>query len=123
MLRLLETFPDIGVVYPVHLSPRVRQTVFPMLGDHPRVELVDPMDYEPFLLAMDRAHLILTDSGGVQEEAPSLGKPVLVLRETTERPEAADDPAIVERCTTHVRSAMQAAVSDLASKRRFPVLG
>jgi len=90
VLRLLETFPDIGVVYPVHLSPRVRQTVFPMLGDHPRVELVDPMDYEPFLLAMDRAHLILTDSGGVQEEAPSLGKPVLVLRETTERPEAAE---------------------------------
>ncbi len=90
VLRLLETFPDLGLVYPVHLSPRVRQTVLPMLGDHPRVELVDPMDYEPFILAMDRAHLILTDSGGVQEEAPSLGKPVLVLRKTTERPEAAE---------------------------------
>lgn len=90
VLRLLETFPDLDVVYPVHMSPRVRRTVLPMLGDHPRVELVDPMDYEPFILAMDRAHLILTDSGGVQEEAPSLGKPVLVLRETTERPEAAE---------------------------------
>jgi UDP-N-acetylglucosamine 2-epimerase (non-hydrolysing) len=90
VLRLLDAFSDLRVVYPVHMSPRVRRTVFPMLGEHPRVSLVDPMSYEPFIQAMDQAHLILTDSGGIQEEAPSLGKPVLVLRETTERPEAAE---------------------------------
>jgi len=77
------------VTFPVHLSPRVRETVMPLLGQHPRVALVEPLDYEEFVFAMDKATLILTDSGGVQEEAPSLGKPVLVLRENTERPEAA----------------------------------
>ena len=87
-LSLLDLFPDLRVVYPVHLNPRVRSTVFELLGGHPRVQLTEPMDYREFVLAMDRADLVLTDSGGVQEEAPSLRKPVLVLRETTERPEA-----------------------------------
>ena len=86
--RLLAMFPDLRVVFPVHLSPRVREIVFPLLSGHPRVDLRDPLDYRDFVLAMDDAYLILTDSGGVQEEAPSLHKPVLVLREKTERSEA-----------------------------------
>jgi UDP-N-acetylglucosamine 2-epimerase (non-hydrolysing) len=88
VLRLLAMFPDLRVVFPVHLSPRVRATVLPLLAAHPRVELREPLDYREFILAMDEAYLVLTDSGGVQEEAPSLHKPVLVLREKTERSEA-----------------------------------
>ncbi|MGO4406410.1 non-hydrolyzing UDP-N-acetylglucosamine 2-epimerase [Bosea sp. RAF48] len=90
VLILLEGFPDLQVVCPVHLSPRVRQVVGPMLGSHPRVSLIEPLGYEQFVLAMNGAHIILSDSGGVQEEAPALGKPVLVLRDTTERPEAVE---------------------------------
>jgi UDP-N-acetylglucosamine 2-epimerase (non-hydrolysing) len=88
VLTLLERHPKLEVHYPVHLNPRVRATVFARLADHPRVSLTEPLDYRAFVLAMHRAHLILTDSGGIQEEAPTLGKPVLVLRDTTERPEA-----------------------------------
>ena len=88
ILRLLETFPDIDIHFPVHLSPKVREVVLPLLSGNSRVELTDPLDYPEFVTAMMQAHLILTDSGGVQEEAPSLGKPVLVLRDSTERPEA-----------------------------------
>lgn len=87
LLRIADEFPDVRLTYPVHPSPRVRNTVHDFLGGHPRIELSDPLGYEDFVVAMSRAHMILTDSGGVQEEAPSLGKPVLVLRETTERPE------------------------------------
>ncbi len=90
VLRLLAMFPDLGVVFPVHLSPRVCGTVLPLLTGHPRVDLRQPLDYREFVLAMDQAYVILTDSGGVQEEAPSLHKPVLVLRDKTERPEAVD---------------------------------
>jgi len=79
--------PDVGIVYPVHLNPRVQAPVRRLLGGHPRIALVDPLGYEDFVWFMDRAHFILSDSGGVQEEAPSLGKPVLVMRTTTERPE------------------------------------
>lgn len=89
-LAMLADRPDVQIVYPVHLNPEVRGPVESMLADHPRVHLIEPQGYLPFVYLMDRAHLILTDSGGVQEEAPSLGKPVLVLRETTERPEAVD---------------------------------
>ena len=84
----LELFPDTYVIFPVHKNPKVRKVVTEVLGSHPRVNLVEPMDYEPFVNLMARAHLILTDSGGIQEEAPSLGIPVLVVRDTTERPEA-----------------------------------
>lgn len=87
---MLETFPDTHVVFPVHKNPKVRKVVTEVLGAHPRVNLVEPLDYEPFVNLMARAHLILTDSGGIQEEAPSLGVPVLVVRDTTERPEAVD---------------------------------
>ena len=84
---ILEKFPDTNIVYPMHKNPAVREVVRRTLGDNPRVELIEPLDYLPFVRAMERAHLILTDSGGVQEEAPALGIPVLVLRRTTERPE------------------------------------
>ncbi|MEZ0334378.1 MAG: non-hydrolyzing UDP-N-acetylglucosamine 2-epimerase [Gemmatimonadales bacterium] len=85
--RLVERFPDIQVVLPVHPNPQVKRTVEATLCDLERVTLIEPVDYVEFVHLMSRASLILTDSGGVQEEAPSLGKPVLVLREVTERPE------------------------------------
>jgi UDP-N-acetylglucosamine 2-epimerase (non-hydrolysing) len=87
VLQLAEMYPQLHFTYPVHLNPRVREIVFRTLGGHPQVELVDPLEYEQFVLAMHNADIILTDSGGIQEEAPSLGKPVLVLRDKTERPE------------------------------------
>lgn len=81
-------FPDHDFVYPVHLNPNVREPVNRLLKGLSNVFLIEPMDYLPFVYLMDRSHIILTDSGGIQEEAPSLGKPVLVMRDTTERPEA-----------------------------------
>ena len=78
----------VQVVYPVHLNPRVRETVMPTLSGHTNIHLIEPLDYLDFVWMMKRATLILTDSGGIQEEAPFLGKPVLVLRDVTERPEA-----------------------------------
>ena len=86
--RIAAEFPDVEIVFPVHRNPKVREVVESVLGNLPRVHLTDPLDYEPFANLMARSTLILTDSGGIQEEAPSLGKPVLVLRDTTERPEA-----------------------------------
>lgn len=86
--QLTEEFDDVEVVFPVHKNPKVREVVREELGGLEKVHLIDPLDYEPFANLMHKAHLILTDSGGVQEEAPALGKPVLVLRDTTERPEA-----------------------------------
>jgi len=85
--RLADTFPDVCIVYPVHLNPHVRGPVHELLGEHPRIVLTEPLGYLPFVQLMRRAYLIVSDSGGVQEEAPSLGVPVLVTRETTERPE------------------------------------
>lgn len=80
--------PDVDIVYPVHLNPQVREPVNRLLSDMPQIHLIEPLDYLPFVYLMNAAHIILTDSGGIQEEAPSLGKPVLVMRDTTERPEA-----------------------------------
>lgn len=88
MKRLIDEIPDIEIVFPVHKNPKVREVVNEELGGAERVHLIEPLDYEPFANLMDRSTLVLTDSGGVQEEAPALGKPVLVLRDTTERPEA-----------------------------------
>lgn len=88
ILELVENNKDIQVVYPVHLNPNVQKPVYELLGNKQRIHLIKPLDYAPFALLMKKSHIILTDSGGVQEEAPSLGKPVLVLRDTTERPEA-----------------------------------
>jgi UDP-N-acetylglucosamine 2-epimerase (non-hydrolysing) len=87
---LANRYTDTSIVYPVHLNPNVRNPVMSILGDVPNIRLIEPMDYLPFVYLMSQCHLILTDSGGIQEEAPSLGKPVLVMRDTTERPEAVD---------------------------------
>ena len=81
---------DVQVVYPVHLNPNVQEPVYRILGQQKNIHLIEPIDYLPFIYLMRNAYLIITDSGGIQEEAPSLGKPVLVMRETTERPEAVE---------------------------------
>lgn len=108
-LSVLAGREDVHIIYPVHLNPRVKEPVESSLGKFARVSLIAPQDYLPFVHLMRRAHIILTDSGGVQEEGPSLGKPVLVMRETTERPEAVDagtvklvgtDPAAIVRETS-----------------------
>ena len=85
--ELADRFEDCLFVYAIHRNPKVRDIALPILENHPRIQIIDPPDYAPFVKLMQRSDLILTDSGGVQEEAPSLGVPVLVLRETTERPE------------------------------------
>lgn len=85
--KILQDFPDVKVVYPVHLNPKVQSVAKEILGDEERVRLIEPLDVLDFHNFMEKAHLIMSDSGGVQEEAPALGKPVLVLRDTTERPE------------------------------------
>lgn len=91
---LVERNEDVQVLYPVHPNPNVQAVAHAMLSDHPRIVLCPPLDYLPFVGAMQRAYLILSDSGGVQEEAPALGKPVLVLRSETERPEAVEAGAV-----------------------------
>lgn len=88
-------FPEIDVVYPVHLNPNVQKPVKAMLSDIPNIYLMEPLDYLPFVYLMKSAYIILTDSGGIQEEAPSLGKPVLVMRDITERPEAVDAGTVI----------------------------
>ena len=88
--EVADQHPEFQFVYPVHLNPNVQKPVNEILGGHPRVHLIPPLSYEPFVWLMNRATIVLTDSGGVQEEAPSLGKPVLVMRENTERPEGVD---------------------------------
>ena len=109
-LKRLADRDDVQIVYPVHLNPNVQEEVYHTLGDCPNVHLLAPQDYLPFVYLMSQAYLVITDSGGVQEEAPSLGKPVLVMRETTERPEAVragtvrlvgtDEDRIVAEATT-----------------------
>jgi len=88
LVQLVEEFADVEIVFPVHKNPTVKDLAVEMLGDRERVHLLEPMEYEAFANLMNASYIILTDSGGMQEEAPSLGKPVLVLRDTTERPEA-----------------------------------
>ncbi|BAW96377.1 UDP-N-acetylglucosamine 2-epimerase [[Synechococcus] sp. NIES-970] len=87
-LRIVDAFPDVAILLPMHRNPTVREPIQRALGNHPQIFLTEPLDYPQLVGAMQRCFLLLTDSGGLQEEAPSLGKPVLVLRETTERPEA-----------------------------------
>ena len=86
---------DVQVVYPMHMNPNVRKPVNEILGDLGNVHLIEPLDYLSFLYIMRKSYLIMTDSGGVQEEAPSLGKPVIVMRDTTERPEAVDAGTVI----------------------------
>jgi len=90
IMALAKTRDDIHFVYPVHLNPVVKEPVQAMLGDLSAVSLIDPMTYKPFVALMNVCHIILTDSGGIQEEGPSLGKPVLVMRDVTERPEGVE---------------------------------
>ncbi len=90
LLKSVEIYPNAVIVYPVHLNPNVRGPVRRLLGGHPRIKLIDPVAYMPLVWLMKRSYCILTDSGGIQEEAPSLGKPVLVMRDATERPEAVE---------------------------------
>jgi UDP-N-acetylglucosamine 2-epimerase (non-hydrolysing) len=90
VLEIVDNHKDVQVIYPVHMNPNVKGPVYELLSNKERIILTDPMEYAPFATLMAQSHLILTDSGGIQEEAPSLGIPVLVLREETERPEAVD---------------------------------
>lgn len=87
-LQILDKFPDTALLLPLHRNPTVREPLQAVLGNHPRIFLTEPLDYAQLVAVIGRSHFLLTDSGGLQEEAPSLGKPVLVLRDTTERPEA-----------------------------------
>jgi len=100
---LAEHYVDWDFVYPVHLNPNVRKPVFNLLGGYDNILLIDPQEYESFVWLMKKADVVLTDSGGVQEEAPSLGKPVLVMRNTTERPEAVDAGTVKLVGTTPAR--------------------
>jgi UDP-N-acetylglucosamine 2-epimerase (non-hydrolysing) len=113
--ELGERFPQTAFVYPVHLNPNVREPVFRILGGKPNIYLIEPLGYLPFVAMMNRATLILTDSGGVQEEAPSLGKPVLVMRETTERPEAVEMGAV--KLVGTIKEAIVASVSTLLTDK------
>lgn len=92
ILRLCEKYPQVDFVYPMHLNPNVRQPIHQVFGANPpaNVFFIEPLDYLPFVALMEKSYLVLTDSGGIQEEAPGLGKPVLVMRDTTERPEAVE---------------------------------
>jgi UDP-N-acetylglucosamine 2-epimerase (non-hydrolysing) len=90
LANIAKQYPDVQIIYPVHLNPNVQKPVNELLSDISNIYLIAPQDYLPFVYLMNRSYLILTDSGGIQEEAPSLGKPVLVMRDTTERPEAVE---------------------------------
>lgn len=108
--RLTEKYPDIKVVYPVHLNPAVRETVYRILSDNPQVDLLEPLDVLDIHNLIARSFMVMTDSGGLQEEAPSFGKPVLVMRTETERPEA------VEAGTVKVAGVREEDIFELASE-------
>jgi UDP-N-acetylglucosamine 2-epimerase (non-hydrolysing) len=93
--NLATKYQDFDLIYPVHFNPNVRKPVYDILGHTPNIYLIEPLEYLPFIYLMERSYLILTDSGGIQEEAPSLGKPVIVMRDTTERPEAVDAGTVI----------------------------
>lgn len=114
-------YPDVEIVLPVHYNPNVREHVYKMLQGAERIHLMEPLSYEPFVQLLNKSYLILTDSGGVQEEAPGLGKPVLVLRETTERPEglAAGTARLVGTDVARVVSATAELLEDEASYRKM----
>jgi UDP-N-acetylglucosamine 2-epimerase (non-hydrolysing) len=115
---LASDFPDVDFLYPVHLNPNVREPVERILQDVRNVHLIAPQDYLPFVYLMARASIILTDSGGIQEEAPSLGKPVLVMRETTERPEAVA-AGTVKLVGTDSQTIIKAVTTLLTSEKEY----
>lgn len=92
--RLVEKNKDLQIIFPMHLNPSIRELAKDIMGNDSRIHLIEPLDYEPFANLMNKVHLVLTDSGGIQEEAPALGKPVLVLRNETERPEAVESGTV-----------------------------
>ena len=120
-LALLAQRSDVQIVYPVHLNPQVQEPVRRILGNVPNVVLIEPQDYLPFVYLMDRCSLLITDSGGVQEEAPSLGKPVLVMRDTTERPEAVD-AGTVKLVGTNTEAIVQQATELLDSSAAYQTM-
>jgi len=93
--EIAEKYSDVQIIYPVHLNPNVKKPVYDILSNTPNIHLIDPLAYPEFVWLMNKSYLIVTDSGGVQEEAPSLGKPVLVMRDTTERPEAVEAGTVI----------------------------
>lgn len=120
-LKQIALTEDVHIIYPVHLNPNVQKPVYQILGDTPAVSLISPLDYEEFLHLMDNSFMILTDSGGVQEEAPSLGKPVIVMRDTTERPEAVDHGTVrlVGTSTAKIVSSVKELLNDEKSYRKM----
>jgi UDP-N-acetylglucosamine 2-epimerase (non-hydrolysing) len=122
---LISSFPDLNIVFPVHLNPKVGEPVKEILGGHPRIHLLPPLDYVSFVQLMQRCHFVMTDSGGIQEEAPSFGKPVLVMRQVTERPEAAEAGIARIVGTSRTRLVEEAAylLSDSEAYRRMSSIG
>jgi UDP-N-acetylglucosamine 2-epimerase (non-hydrolysing) len=114
-----DRWPDLRIIYPVHPNPNVRGPVGELLSDHPRIHLLDPIGYRRFVQLLRRAWIVVTDSGGIQEEAPGLGKPVLVMRETTERPEAvsAGTARLVGTAPSRILAAIQELHDDPAAYR------
>ncbi len=119
--RLADEVPDTCIVYPVHLNPNVDAPVRALLGDHPRIALLRPVGYLPFVALLDRAHLVLTDSGGVQEEAPTFGKPILVLRDVTERPEGVE-AGVAKLVGTSEDRIVEEAVALLRDPRKYAAM-
>ncbi len=120
-LKELAQRDDVQIVYPVHLNPNVQKPVNDILGEMDNVHLIAPQDYLPFVYLMNQAHIILTDSGGVQEEAPSLGKPVLVMRDTTERPEAVE-AGTVKLVGTNANTIKQAVIELLDNDESYKAM-
>lgn len=120
-LQILDKFPDTALLLPLHRNPVVREPLQAQLGHHPRVFLTEPLDYAELVGAMQRCYLVLTDSGGLQEEAPSLGKPVLVLRETTERPEAVT-AGTAKLVGTEAQSISEAAATLLSQPQAYQAM-
>ncbi len=118
-----KAFPDVDFVYPVHLNPNVKGPVSLLLREIPNIHLLEPLDYLPFVYLMDRAYFVLTDSGGIQEEAPSLGKPVLVMRDTTERPEAvtAGTVKLVGTDTDTIKSGIRSLLTESETYRQMSI--
>lgn len=118
LIQLVEEFADVEIVFPVHRNPTVKDLAVEMLGDRERVHLLEPLEYEAFANLMNASYIILTDSGGMQEEAPSLGKPVLVLRDNTERPEAIQ-AGTVKLVGTNQEQVYQAARGLLLDRKQY----
>lgn len=121
LVETAKRFPEVEIVYPVHLNPNVREPVNRLLVGINNVHLIEPLDYLPFVYLMNQAYVILTDSGGIQEEAPSLGKPVLVMRDTTERPEAVEAGTVklVGTDVAAITAALATLITDDAAYRQM----